>query len=42
MKYLHCGKPMETIDLPNGPPVGMRCVVCFEVVPNILLFTLEE
>lgn len=47
MEYTHCGKPMEVLTMPNKSPiapgasVGLRCTVCFEVIPNALLSVLE-
>lgn len=40
---LHCKKPMEVLSMPSGSPlapgmpVGLRCAVCGEVVPNVLI-----
>lgn len=48
MTYKHCDKPMEVLAMPSKAPiaagmiVGFRCVVCFEVVPNFLIHTLER
>ena len=38
----HCGKEMEVLSLLNGTQVGLRCTVCFEVIPNVLLALMEK
>lgn len=48
MKILHCGEPMEVLAMPSesplapGMPVGLRCRVCGELVPNALVGLMEE
>lgn len=47
-RILHCGQPMEVIRMPSGSPlapgmpVGLRCLVCGELVPNALIGFMEE
>ena len=42
-EYLHCGEPMEVLRMPSKSPlapgmrVGLRCKVCFELVPDALI-----